>query len=269
MIQNYDILIITSSTKITSNLIKYVTKPIIIATISVGLDHISQEFFNSPYVTIINLEKSNALSVAEHIFALILSLNKRINESNTLVKKKKNKKNYIHEVPEDISKKVLGLIGVGNISQEVIKIAHIFNMRIKCYTKNPDKHNDLLNKGIEFTTLDNILSTSDIITINIPLNNETNNLISSDKIKLLKPTATFINASRAKVVDIPSLIEYADKYSTFYIGLDIDAHEYSELFNKFRNNVIVTPHIAGTTKQACDRMNIEIANRLVDFINSK
>lgn len=267
LLQEYNILIIGGSQKLSRDIIKYIKRPIIIATLSVGLDHIASEFFESPFIKVINVKTGNSLSVAEHIFSLILALNKRIVESNMLVINGMGDKHNIHEKSVDISGKTLGLIGAGNITKEVIKFACVFDMKIKCYTKNPNKHIDLVKKGIEFINLDDLLKTSDIVSINIPLNNETKMLISKEKIALLKPTATFINAARADIVDIDALVKYADKYSTFYVGLDIDVDNYKELFSRSRNNVIVTPHIAGDSKQAIDKMSLEIANSIIQEFN--
>lgn len=263
ILKDYDILIIDVFCKLTADMVKHVKNKKIIATISVGLNHIDKSFFDSPLITVVNIKTANAISVAEHIFSLILSLNKRLFESNQLVIEKKGHRNNVHERPDDISEKTLGLIGCGNITTEVIKIANIFNMKIKCYTKNPEKHQNVIDKGVEFVSLNEVLQESDIINISIPLNNETKNLISKDKINLMKPTATFINTSRAEIVDIRALIEYSDLNSTFYVGLDIDLDEYKELFSEYRSNVIVTPHTAGISKQAIYRMDVEIANKVV------
>lgn len=250
-------------------MIKYVKKPIIIATLSVGTDHIAEEFFESPLVDIINIRTANAISVAEHIFSLILALNKRVYEGNNLVIDGKGHRSNICERPEDISNKTLGLIGAGNISKEVLKIAKVFNMKVICYTKNPLSHKDFEESSVCFKSLDEVLTESDIINVSIPLNEETNNLISKEKINLLKPTATFINTSRAEVVDNEALVEYANRHNTFYVGLDIDLDKYTELFKVYRRNVIVTPHLAGISKQAIERMDSELAASIVDKINKK
>ena len=261
VLQEYDILIIGIFSKLTSDMIKFIDKPKIIASLSIGLDHIDKAFFESPLVTIVNIKYANAISVAEHIFGLTLALNKRIYESNDLVLQGKGHRSNVCR-PDDIFGKTLGLIGAGTITKEVIKIAQIFNMSIKCFTKNPSNHSDLKNYGVEFLSLEEVLKQSDIINVSIPLNDETRNLISKEKIELIKPTATFINTSRTEVVDTNALIEYADKHETFYVGLDIDLDDYKDLFSKYRKNVIVTPHTAGISKQAIDRMYLEIANKI-------
>ncbi len=264
LLQKYDILIIGVQTKIKKEILKSITSPKIIATLSIGTDHIDEEVKKSKLITVLNINMANTISVAEHIFSLILSLNKRITEANNLVLEKKGHKKNIQVRAEDISGKKLGLIGAGNISKEVIKIAKVFHMQISCFTKNPTSHQDLINLGVSFVSLDEILKKSDIINVSIPLTEETRNLISKEKIKLIQSTATFINTSRVDIVDTKALIKKAEEHNTFYVGLDIDLENYEELFSKFRKNVIVTPHIAGVSKQAIERMDVELVSKIVE-----
>ncbi len=269
LLKEHDILIIGVRTKVSKEILEHIKEPKIIATLSIGLDHIDKEVRESKLIHVLNIKNANTISVAEHIFALILALNKRIYESNNLVLQQKGHKKNLYERPEDVSNKKLGLIGAGNITKEVIKIAKVFNMPISCYTKNPDKHKDLLDYDVVFKTLDEVLKESDIINVSIPLTEGTNNLISKEKIALMKNTATFINTSRTDVVDTKELIEKALKFQTFYVGLDIDLDEHKELLSQYRNNVIVTPHIAGVSRQAIERMDIEIANNIVSYLNER
>jgi len=91
-------------------------------------------------------------------------------------------------------------------------------------------------------------------------------LISKEKMELIKPTATLINTSRIDIVDMISLIEKAEKYPSFYVGLDIDTEEYEEQLSKYRRNVLITPHTAGVSKEAIDRMDVELVNKIVEKI---
>ncbi len=268
LLKDYDILIIGVKEKLTEDMLCKITTKKIIATLSIGLDHIDKSFFESELITVINCNTSNVISVAEHIFALILGLNKKIIEANNIAINGGNKTN-LSSRSNDISNSTIGIIGAGKISREVIKIAKVFNMRILCNTLNPKKHQDLLKQGVEFLSLEELLRSSDIITVNIPLNEESKNLISKNKIRLMKKTATFINTSRAEIVDMEELIKYADENERFKVGLDIDAENYKELFNIKRNNIIVTPHIAGVTKEAIERMDVELTNNIKEYLNSK
>lgn len=268
LLDDYDILIIGVREKLTEDMINAVNKKKIIATLSIGVDHIDKSFFESNLIKIINCQTSNVISVAEHIFSLILSLKKRIIEANEIAIRGGTKKD-LSARSNDISNSTIGIIGAGKISREVIKIAKVFNMKIYCNTLNPEKHLDLLKEGVEFTDLNNLLTISDIITVNIPLNEKNKNLISKDKIKLMKKTVTFINTSRAEIVDMNELIKYADENKTFNVGLDIDAENYKEILNVKRDNVIVTPHIAGVTKEAIKRMDVELANNIKEYLKEQ
>lgn len=265
VLNDYDILIIGVKERLTEDMLKAISNKKIIATLSIGVDHIDNSFFESNLIKVINCQTSNVISVAEHIFSLILSLKKRIIEANDIARKGGTQKD-LSTRSNDISNSTIGIIGAGKISREVIKIAKAFNMKIYCNTLNPEKHRDLLKQNIEFLSLDELLFNSDIITVNLPLNEANKNLISKDKIKLMKKTATFINTSRAEIVDINELIKYADENATFNVGLDIDAENYKELLNIKRNNVIVTPHIAGVTKEAIKRMDVELANSIREYV---
>lgn len=249
LLKAYDILIIGIKEYMTEDMLKFVTTNKIVATLSIGVDHIDKKFADSKLITVVNAPTANVISVAEHIFALILSLKKRIIEANELTIEGKTKRSLTRR-GKDISESTLGLIGAGKISREVIKIAKTFNMKVYCNTLHPEKHQDLISSGVKFVELDTLLSNCDIITANIPLTDKSNNLISKEKIRLMKKDATFINTSRTKIVDVEELIKYADENETFNVGLDIDIEEYRELLKVKRNNVIVTPHIAGVTRRS-------------------
>ena len=265
LLNDYDILIIGVREKLTEDMLRVINNKKIVATLSIGIDHIDNSFFESDLIKVINCKTSNVISVAEHIFALILGLKKRIVEANEISIKGGTKRD-LSARSNDISNSSIGIIGAGKISREVIKIAKVFNMRIYCNTLNPEKHQDLLKEGVEFVDLDKLLNISDIVTVNIPLNEESKNLISKNKIRLMKKTATFINTSRAEIVDMEELIKYADENDTFNVGLDIDAENYKEMLRTKRNNVIVTPHIAGVTKEAIERMDVELANNIIEYL---
>ena len=267
LLKEYDILLIGIREKLTPEMLNHIDKPKIIGSLSVGVDHIDKSFFESPLITVVNIKTANAISVAEHILGLILNLNKRILEGNELALKGKGHKSNLYERPNDISGKTLGLIGAGNITKELVKLVQAFNMNLKCFTKDPEKHVDLKNLGVEFLPLDEVLKQSDIINVSLPLTDETRNLISAERIALMKPTATFINTSRAGIIDINALIDYTEKHEAFYAGLDIDLDDYKELFMEYRHNVIVTPHTAGVSKQAIARMDIELAEKVIAVVN--
>ena len=147
LLNDYDILIIGVKEKLTKDMLARVEKKKIIATLSIGVNHIDNSFFVSNLIKVINCQTSNVISVAEHIFALILSLKKRIIEANEISIKGGTKKD-LSARSNDISNSSIGIIGAGKISKEVIKIAKVFNMKIYCNTLNPEKHQDLLKEEV-------------------------------------------------------------------------------------------------------------------------
>ena len=167
LLNQYDILIIGIEDKFTKDMLPMTTKKKIIATLSIGLDHIDNVFLENDNIKIINCQNSNVVSVAEHIFALILGLKKRIIEANDISLKGENRKKLSMK-SNDITGSTLGVIGAGKISREVIRISKVFDMNIICNTLNPELHEDLMKQGVKFVSLDEVLSNADIITINIP-----------------------------------------------------------------------------------------------------
>ena len=121
LLDEYDILIIGIEDKFTKDMLPITTKKKIIATLSIGLDHIDRAFLENDNIKIINCQTSNVISVAEHIFALILGLKKRIIEANDISLRGENRRNLSMR-SNDITGSTLGLIGAGKISREVIRI---------------------------------------------------------------------------------------------------------------------------------------------------
>lgn len=265
----YDILIVGIEERITKDMIKDVKTPKIIASMSIGLDHIDKECFESKFIDVVNCPNANVTSVAEHILTIMLDSSKRIEEANNLVINGKPNRRLLTSKPTDINGKTIGLIGAGKISQKMVDIANLFNMQVLCYTAHPDNHEYLTKKGVKLVELDELLQNSDIVNISVPLTDKTNNLISRDKVRLLKKNATFINTSRTGVADVQALVEFADKNPNFHLGLDIDVGEYADLLSKRRNNVIVTPHIAGCTADAIKRQYIECAENIVGVLKKR
>lgn len=268
IIEEYDISIIGIKQNITYDMVKDINKHKIICTLSKGSDHIEREVFNHPFIHVKTCSDFNTLSCAEHIFSLIFALNKQLFECERLVINKQGFRENLKYKTREITGKTLGLIGAGKISRKVIDIFEVFNMKILCYTLYPELEKDLEVKGVEFVDLDFLLKNSDIISINIPLDESTENMISREKIELLRADSIFINTARAEITDIEALVEYADKNPSFSLGLDIDTNNYIDILGKQRDNIIVTPHIAGITVEAGERSFMECADNIIEELNS-
>lgn len=259
--QEYDIVIIGTSQKIHQWMWKNVTAPRIVATASVGIDHIAVPMEKRDLLTILNTPNANAQSVAEFTVGAMLMARKRYNEGNSLYQAGKNNK-ALGRKPEDICGAVVGLVGAGHISRKIIELLSAFGVRFLCYTKNPEKHEDLTERfDVKFVDLHELAEQSDIISVNVPNDASTANMIDRDTIAKMKNECIFISVSRASVVDVEALIMKAEKHSDFYVTLDLDI--IPDLVGKSNGrNIVFTPHIAGGTIEARKRMFKEITESI-------
>lgn len=265
--QEYDIVIIGTSQKIHEWMWENITTPRIVATASVGIDHIKVPTEKSGLFTILNTPNANAQSVAEFTVGAMLMVRKRYVEGNALYQVGKNNKDLVRR-PEDVWGSIVGLIGAGHISKKIIELLSTFGVRFLCHTKNPEKHSDLTNRfGVEFVDLDTLAEQSDIISVNVPNDVSTANMINRDIVAKMKDNCIFISVSRANVVETVALIMKAEKHPDFYAILDMDV--IPDFVGKSNGrNVIITPHIAGGTIATRMRMFTEVTQRLTCEIQS-
>ena len=268
ILEEYDCVIIGTTQKITEEMFENISAPRLIATASVGLDHIKIPEEKKNLVTVINTPCANAQSVAEYTMGCALYCCKRLTEGNILYRHGKNNKNLFRK-PEDLSGKIMGVIGAGNISVRIMEYARFFGMEVLCWTKTPENHKDLEEKGIKFVTLDALAETADVISVNLPNNSGTQQLISSGIVKKMKETAIFISVSRLETADIDALFEKARKNKGFYVCLDLDIDEGVIKKIPDQPNVTVTPHTAGGTVETRKRMFRELAEKIAETLSDE
>lgn len=244
-----------------------------IATMSTGVDHIDIEECKKRNIIISNVPTYGEITVAEHTFALILAISRRIIESYTRVRDEKFSPEGLTGF--DLFGKTLGVVGVGNIGKNVIRIAHGFGMNIIAYKRNYDPE---LEKQLNFrfVQLDELLSTSDIITLHIPLSGQTHHFINQDKFDKMKNGIVIINTSRGAIIDTKALLAAVQSGKVGGVGLDVCedepilreekqllSKEYTkeELLCVLENhmlrtfpNVIITPHNAFNSHEALDKI---------------
>ena len=199
LLSEYDILFISTAQVIPEELFLGINSPRIIGTASSGVDHIHIPSNKSDLIKVVNAAEANRITVAEHIFALILTLSKNLIEGRKIALAGKTKKE-LASLPKDLVGSTIGVVGAGSIAGTVLKMASSFGMKRLCWTPHPDSHNDLKSDGVFFVNIDELIHNSDIVSISIPLSKLTTNLINSDRISLLKEDAVFVSTSRSEVV---------------------------------------------------------------------
>ena len=244
-INDAEIAVIRSSTQLTKEIIEKANSLKIIARCGVGVDNIDVEFAKSKNIKVTNSPTANLISVVELTIALIINAARKINLSDIHLKEGKwNRKEFIGM---ELSGKQLGIVGYGKAGRLVSERMKSFGMSIAFYDPYV-KDWDGPEKSLE---LDQLLSTSDVVSIHVIKTEETENLISKEKLDLLKNSAILINTSRGGVVDEDYLIELLKLKKLFGAGLDVYLEEPPNNIDNFSDiNLITTPHIGASTNEA-------------------
>ncbi len=244
-ISKAEIVVIRSATKLSKEIIEKGDNLKIIARCGVGVDNIDVEYAKSQNIKVTNSPSANLISVVELTIALIINVSRKINLSDNHLKEGKwNRKEFIGM---ELSGKQLGIVGYGKAGRLVSERMKSFGMTIAFYDPYV-KDWDGSEKSLE---LDELLRTSDVISIHVIKTEETENLISKDKLDLLKKSAILINTSRGGVVDEDYLIELLRLNKLFGAGLDVYSEEPPRnIKDSDAINLITTPHIGASTNEA-------------------
>ncbi|MBU1104773.1 hydroxyacid dehydrogenase [Patescibacteria group bacterium] len=258
----------------------------LIATQSTGYDHIDLDYCKSKNVTVCNVPEYGSSTVAEHTFALILALTKRLMESNARVKSGSFDPEGLTGV--DLKGKTLGVVGTGKIGINVIKIAKGFGMTVEAYDPYPKPEMEGF-LGFKYVPLEKVLFESDIVTLHCPLSDSTKHLINSKNIGLMKKGVYLINTARGGLIETQALFEALRNGKVAGAGLDVLEEEdflkeERELLCKGStqkanlttlaqnhilvnlSNVIVTPHNAFNSKEALQRILDTTADNIASYL---
>ena len=265
LLDEYDILIISTAQTISEGMFKDVVTPKIIGTASSGVDHIHVPLDKCRYVKIVNAKNANRSTVTEHAFALLLALRKQLLDGRAVAAEGKSKKNMSRR-PVDLLGSTIGVVGAGGIASSILRMADCWGMKRLCWTLHPENHLDLKADNVEFVDLETLCLKSDNIVVSIPLSDRTNCLVTSSLISYMKDTAAVIVTSRLEVVDIEALFAKAKNNPLFGLAIDADAASIRDLWSIEQNNIIVTPHIAGGTVESRIRLFNECSQNVVNSI---
>jgi D-lactate dehydrogenase len=260
----------------------------LIATRSTGYDHIDLRVCKKRKIAVANVPFYGENTVAEHTFALILALSRKIHEAyfRTI------RGNFSFEGLQgfDLKGKTLGVIGTGHIGLHVIRIAKGFGMRPIAY--DPGKNTFMAETlGFEYVPFETLLAASDILSFHAPYNKHTHHMLNKENIKKIKRGAILINTARGGLVDTEALTNALDQGILAGAGLDVlegeelIKEERQILSQEFsterlktlvqnhillnRENVVITPHIAFNSKEAFQRILDTTVHNIQNFIAGK
>lgn len=264
-----DVVGIRSGTHITADILNTVSSLRAIGCFCIGTNQVDLTAATAHGVPVFNAPFSNTRSVAELVIAQAILLLRRIPEKNARTHRGQWDKTA--QGAYEVRNKTLGIIGYGNIGAQVGILAESVGMRVVYY----DVESKLpLGNAKPVPSLEDLLAEADIVTLHVPGGGATTNLITRSRLALMKPSAVLINASRGGVVEIDALRDALVEKRLAGAALDVfpvePRNEKEEFMSPLRglDNVILTPHIGGSTEEAQENIGREVADKLVRFLKA-
>lgn len=265
VIGQYDGLIVRSDTKVTPKVLANSGKLKAVARAGVGIDNINVPEATRRGIIVMNTPGGNTLSAAEHTLALMLAMCRNVVPAcNSLKSGAWDRKKYMGN---QLNNKVLGVIGLGRIGMAVAQMARGFNMKVLGYDPLAAPV-DADKMGVEVTEdLNRIFKESDYITVHVPRNEQTLNMIGAEQIKMMKPTVRLVNCARGGIINEEALYAALAEKRIAGAALDVFPKEPPEdkRFSQYEN-CLVTPHLGASTEEAQIEVAVEAAEILVDAI---
>jgi D-3-phosphoglycerate dehydrogenase / 2-oxoglutarate reductase len=262
-----DALLVRSAVKVRADTLAKAPKLRVIGRAGVGVDNVDLPAATAAGVLVMNTPGGNAVSVAEHTLALMLAMARMIPDATVSTRAGKwEKKKFLGN---ELRSKTLGVVGLGNIGQEVVRRARGFEMRIIASDPyvNPQTAESL---GVELVDLETLLASSDYISLHLAVTPETKGLINAAAIAKMKDGVRIVNCARGELIDQEALREAMGSGKVAGAGLDVFEAEPipadSPLLSA--NGLIATPHIAGSTEEAQEIVGIRIVEQMVEYLRN-
>jgi len=264
VIKEFDALVIRSSTKVTAQVLQNAHNLKVIGRAGIGLDNVDIEAASKRGIVVMNTPEGNVITTAEHAIAMMLALTRNIPQASTSLKSGAWEKKRFKG--KEVFNKVLGIIGVGRIGRVVAERAQGLKMQVIGYDPyiNPEVIDSLGMRGVSF---DELLATSDYITIHTPMTSETRNLLNIDAFRKMKPSSFIINCARGGIINEQDLYEAIKQGVVAGAALDVFAKE-PPTGNPLLtlDQVIATPHLGASTAEAQENVAIAVADQIADFL---
>jgi D-3-phosphoglycerate dehydrogenase len=267
IIGDYFVIGIRSRTQITKRVLDKARRLLVIGAFCIGTNQIDLEYAAKKGIPVFNAPYSNTRSVAELIIGEIIMLARGIFEKSVYAHKgewlKTAKNSY------EVRGKTIGIIGYGRIGSQVSILAECLGMRVIYY----DIADKLPLGNAKPVSLEELLRTADVITLHVPSTPLTKNMISEKEFAMMKDGVLFLNASRGDVVDLKALKKYLESKKVRAAAIDVFPKEPKNKNERFEcelqgmYNVILTPHIGGSTTEAQRNIGVEVSQKILKFIN--
>ncbi len=264
-VNDCDVIVVRSRTKITKTVIDAAPYVKIIARVGVGLDNIDTSYAESKGIKVLNAAEAAMNAVSELVIGHMIALSRNIPKANEGIKSGRWLKKEL--VGIELRGKYLGIVGVGNIGRNLGRMARCLRMNLIGYDIIPINQDYVREVGMIKTDLKTLLENSDFITCHVPLTDKTRHLINSDTLSYMKPTAFLINTSRGEIIDEESLFSALNEKRIAGAALDVFEVEPPTNTKLLQlPNIICSPHIAAQTKEAQELASTVIAEKVIQSL---
>lgn len=262
-IRDVEILVIASLFPVSNQLIDKAPKLKLICNLGAGFNNVDIHYARQKGITVCNTPDSVTQSTAEIAMSLMLGLMRRTAETNHRIRTEKESLwKYRQLTSRSLDGKLLGIVGMGKIGRRLAEMAQPFRMQVAYYNPRTEV------PGYQRISLQELLQEADIVSLHVPLNEQTHHLIGAKELKLMKKDAVLINTSRGPVVDEQALVECLQRGGIAGAALDVyenEPHITEALYGM--NNVVLSPHIGGNTEETLLDMMKTAAENVKAFYN--
>ena len=258
------------TSKLTNKILSKASKLKVISRHGVGYDNVDTNFLKEKKITLLITATANATAVAEHVFYLMLTISKNYLNLDNEVRSGNFKDNITKFETFELSNKEILIAGFGRIGKNLIKKCNGFDMSVKVFDPFIDNKTIENFGGQKVDNFDKAIKTADFLSIHMPLNKDTKDLINYNKMLTMKKNAVILNTARGGIVNEQDLDKAVNEKIIFAAGLDVFVNEPINIDNSLLKNkrIILSPHTAALTNECKIRMAKETAQNIIDFFEN-
>jgi D-3-phosphoglycerate dehydrogenase len=264
IIDSYDGILIRSATKLTADILENCSNLKVIGRAGVGVDNVDIETATKNKILVMNTPLGNLEATAELSVGLMFSILRHIHLANDSTHQGKWEKSKF--MGTELKGKTLGIVGFGNIGQRVAEICNVIGMKVITNSKSATDQ-DLAKVNAVKVSTEKLISESDIISLHTKLNDETKNMLNKNTITSMKKTAVIINCARGGLINESDLKDALN--NDVIAGAAIDVYEKEPATENVMfgaKNLLLTPHLGASSKEAQSNVAIDVANQVADYL---
>ena len=264
VIDQYDGILIRSATKLTSEILADCKNLKVVGRAGVGVDNVDLDTATKNKILVMNTPLGNLEATAELTIGLMFSLYRHIHLANQSTHDGKWEKSKF--MGTELKGKTLGIVGFGNIGQRVAEMASVIGMKI-ITNSNSASDEDLSKLGVSKVSTEKLLTDSDVLSLHTKLNDNTKNMLNKSSIGTMKPSAVIVNCARGGLINEADLKDCLN--NDVIAGAAIDVYEKEPATENVMfgaKNLLLTPHLGASSKEAQSNVAIDVANQVADYL---